>query len=528
MNLFTNLLKGPTGKQWQLIGPSPHHGICLPLSSLHTENSCGIGEILDLIPLIDWVQSIEMDVIQLLPLNDSGTDCSPYNAISSCALNPIYLALSALPYLEEYPDLVAKLNDFKSFNTTPRVDYKTVLEKKMEWLFLYFEKTGTVITKDPAFHQFVADNPWLEPYALFKLLKNTLKWEPWQEWAQEFKTPDAKEYALLVQENWEGLCFYIALQHLLFEQLTTVKNYATEKKVNLMGDIPILISPDSADVWHDPSIFDLSMESGAPPDMYIKEGQNWGFPIYNWEEMEKRHYELWKRRLSCAERFFHIYRIDHVVGFFRIWAMPKGKSPRDGTFVPQDESLWQPQGEKLLKMMIKAAPSLLPIGEDLGITPDSTHETLIDLGICSTKVMRWERKWKEDYRFIPIEEYHPISMTTVSTHDSEPLSLWWKTSPKEAMAFAAFKKWEYTPILTQEQRQEILFDSHHSSSIFHVNPLQEYLAYFPELVSSNPEEERINIPGKILPTNWTYRFIPSIRDLQNNLLLKEFMRKIHV
>lgn len=515
-----------TSSHWERIGKAPHHGINLPLSALHSEKSCGIGEFLDLLPLIEWCHEIGMNIIQLLPLNDSGEDSSPYNACSSCALHPIYLSLRALPFLEEYPHLEEQLSSFIPLNKLPRIDYPTVLHQKRNWLRAYFNKTASAHLKNPEFTRFIEENSWIEGYALFKVLREEFSFDHWEDWPLEFKNPNPKEYALLVESKWEEMCFHVVLQYLCFQQLTQVRTYAEEKKIFLLGDIPILISPDSADVWREPFLFDLTQEAGAPPDMYIQEGQNWGLPLFNWEEMKTCHYTWWKNRLTWATHFFHLYRIDHAVGFFRIWGIPKGAKAATGKFFPQDTSLWGPLGEERLKMMLHASP-MLPIAEDLGTVPPIAHTTLAKLGICGIKVLRWERCWNEGGKFIPTEEYPPFSLTTVSTHDSETLSLWWRDSRAEAELFAAYKQWHYTPDLTQEQRITILQDSHKTPSIFHINLLQEYLACFPELVANNPQEERINIPGTVLPTNWTYRFRPSLEEMLHHPYLTPLMKRLH-
>jgi 4-alpha-glucanotransferase len=522
-----NLLAGPTGEHWKKIGINRHHGIDLPLSALHSEWSSGIGEFLDLIPMIDWVAECGMDLIQLLPLNDSGYDPSPYNATSSCALNPLYLSLHSLPYLEEYPELQETLIPLRELNKNRRVDYPTVHNKKMAWLRNYFEKMGAAFVKSQPFLDFVGQNPWVEAYALFMTLKEIFKLESWLNWPKEFKKPGEKEYALLVKEHWDQLCFYVLLQFLAYNQLKKVKEHAEKRGVFLKGDIPILISRDSADVWKEDTLFDLSFSAGSPPDMYIQEGQNWGFPLFNWEEMQRKHYSWWKQRLQWASHFFHLFRIDHVVGFFRIWAIPHGLPPKEGHFIPPFPSSWKENGERHLRMMINAT-SILPIAEDLGTVPEVTRTTLLKLGICGTKVMRWERLWNEDARFIPYQDYPVISMTTVSTHDSETLAQWWKNSTSEAQDYAKFKKWEYHPELSREKRHEILWESHQTPSLFHINLLQEYLAYFPQLVSTNIDEERINIPGRILSTNWTYRFRPSVEEITSHQELTRFMKALHV
>lgn len=519
------LLTTAAATGWQKIGPNNHHGFCLPLFSLHSEESCGIGEYLDLIPMIHFCKEVGMDVIQLLPLNDPGLDTSPYNALSAFALNPVHLSISQLPNIERVPNYDQIFSKLRYWNGTSRVKHHIVRELKLTFLRSYFDVTYAEVHKTEGYQNFLSNNPWLQPYALFKALKEKMLWKSWEDWPSHLKSPSDQGFTDLFNEHLNTCQFHIFLQYYCFEQLEKVKQIATEQNVLLKGDIPILISRDSADVWHHRHLFFLHFAAGAPPDMYSKEGQYWGFPLYDWEEMEKGGYQWWKERLRIASHLYHLYRIDHVVGFFRIWAIPLEKPAREGSFIPQGEHEWIPHGNKIMEMMLKAAP-ILPIGEDLGLVPPSVKEALYSLGICGTKMMRWERRWETDGGFIPIEQYQPMTMSTVSTHDSDTLQLWWRHFPKEAKLYSEFKKWAYHPFLTPEHHEQILRDSHHSSSLFHINLLQEYLALFPDLVSKNPNNERINIPGKILDTNWTYRFKPSVEQITNHIPLKEKMSSI--
>jgi 4-alpha-glucanotransferase len=242
--------------------------------------------------------------------------------------------------------------------------------------------------------------------------------------------------------------------------------------------------------------------------MYSATGQNWGFPLYNWQEMEKTEFFWWKERLAVASNFYHIYRIDHIVGFFRIWAIAKDEPATQGHFIPENPQKALEQGDQLMRMMLEAS-TMLPIGEDLGKVPPEVRTHLQELGICGTKVMRWERYWDTTKAFIPPEKYAPLSVTTVSTHDSSTLQLWWTQDSHEAIEYCHGQGWEYSTPLPPEYHFSLLYNSHHTTSLFHINLLQEYLALFPELVHSTPEEERINIPGLISNVNWSYRFLPS-------------------
>lgn len=521
--LIEHLQNSVTSSAWKKVGISNHHGINFPLSALHSKNSCGIGEFFDLLPMIDWCCQLKIHFIQLLPLNNSETDPSPYNAISSCALNIVYLSLHALPFLDK--ELTDKLSQLQQLCLPSRIPYQQVYTHKMLWLHTYFDQVGDKLIKTPEFQKFAQDNPWIQHYALFRALSERLGNAPISSWPQEAQTPTPDQFQDLLNRYTTDVSFYTALQYLCYTQLKSVKDYANKKNVLLMGDLPILVSLQSADVWQYPHFFNTHLQAGAPPDMYNQEGQNWGFPIYNWQEQKKTQYQWWKQRLKYAENFFNICRIDHVLGFFRIWAIPPGESSKNGSFVPPDEKEWEPQGKELLTMLAEST-SMLPIAEDLGLIPNCVRPTLKELGICGTKVMRWERKWEEDGHYLPIQYYMPLSITCVSTHDSEPLAQWWTNFPEEAKAFADFKHWNYEPVLTNKQRQEILWDSHHTASFFHANLLQEYLDLFPEFSWPELAEERINIPGQTLETNWTFRFRPSVEELTGHHELQLMMEKI--
>lgn len=511
------LLATSLAPQWKTIGIRHHHGIDLPLSALHSEHSCGIGEFFDLLPLIDWCQAVKLDVIQLLPLNQSGDDPSPYFALSALALNPLFLSLEKLPGVDK-----TALTALKAFNKWPRVPYHDVQSHKFIFFRNYFQKHGGEVLRTQEFAQYMRDNAWVQSYALFEVLKTLMAKNHWKKWPLELQilTPQKKE-ELLTTHHAE-VQFYIFLQYLCYQQLTQVRAYANQRGVLLKGDIPILISPDSADVWQYQDEFDLTQSAGAPPDYLDPEGQAWGMPIFHWNVMKERNYDWWKGRLKYASHFYDLYRIDHVLGFYRIWAIPDGQPSRYGRFIPEAEANWLAHGEEILSLFNDFTP-MLPIAEDLGPVSPSIRSSLSDLGICGTKVMRWE---KEGDRYIDPHHYNPISMTCVSTHDSETLTQWWKHRPEEAKLYAQQKGWTYASELTREQRRDILFESHHSASLFHINLLGEYLALFPELVAENPDDERINVPGTVAPTNWTYRIRPSVEEILAHQPLREELQKI--
>jgi len=494
----------------------------MPLFSLRSKSSCGLGEYPDLLPIIDWCQKLGLDVLQLLPLNDGGLDTSPYCALSAFALNPLHLGLSSLPDLDKVPDAKDQLRKLQSLSQSQRIDYLQIRNAREHFLRSYYQIIHPLILDSPEFLEFTKQHQhWLSPYALFKALKIKLLWAPWEQWPEQLRKPNPK----ILEENQHEIDFQKTIQYLCFKQLREVKRRGEEKGVWIKGDIPILINRESADVWSNQDFFLLEYSAGAPPDLFAKEGQWWGFPIYNWDAIKKNDYAWWKKRLQIAENFYHIYRLDHIVGFFRIWAIPLGKPAKEGYFVPSEKEKWIPHGESIMRTMLDSC-SMLPIGEDLGTVPPEVRLCLKHLGICGTKVMRWERNWDTDKSFIPFEQYPPESMTTVSTHDSDTLQLWWENDPEDAEEYARFKGWTYEKHLSASHRREILWDSHHSGSLFHINLLQEYLALIPEMTWPNPMDEKINFPGTVSDKNWSYRFRPYIEELTTHDHLAEVIRNV--
>ncbi|MFY7842514.1 MAG: 4-alpha-glucanotransferase [Rhabdochlamydiaceae bacterium] len=515
----------PTKKHWSRIGFHPHKGFCLPLSALKTHNSCGIGEFLDLIPLIGWAQEIKVDIIQLLPLNDSDLDPSPYNPLSSKAFHPIYLSLKELPFLSSFRDLQNSLKSFTALNKTTSIEYRKVFEKKMDWLLAYYKETRDEWLQDKDFIDFKDSQTWVEDYAIFKTLKQMYKGDAWWNWPLEWQNPSVDLKKQFCQLNSDSIGFFSLLQYLCYKQLKQVKEKALKHKVFIKGDIPILISKDSVDVWAKKDLFILDLSVGAPPDQYNSEGQYWGFPVPNYDNMKNEGFNWWKERIAWASLFYDIFRIDHVVGLFRLWAIPLNASSSQGFFLPKESDLWEKRGEELLKIIIEAS-SMLPIAEDLGSIPQETKTCLANFGICGTKVVRWERFWDKDKQFIPFHLYPLLSVTCLSTHDSEPLGLWWINGGEEVKEFAEFLGVNMKKELDVDTRLKILQKTHQSRSLFQINLIQEYLALFPDIHQKSAHQDRINIPGVISCDNWTYRLTPFLEELIKNTHIKETLKTL--
>lgn len=514
--------KSPSRTHWKQVHLEQHDGIDVPLFSLYSQNSCGIGEYPDLLKLIEFCKKVGMQVIQLLPLNDTGRGSSPYSSLSAFALNPIHLGLASLQ--TDDSKLTDLLSEGKKLTKLKRVNYQKVYELKKRFLKRYYKLYGEELSSQADYQEFLNDYSWLKPYALYKVLKNKYK-VSWHKWPKSLQNLSPIEMTDLVQQHKDEVNYHCLVQYLCFQQMAEVKKKAEEEGVFIKGDIPILVNDDSAEAWSQGYLFDEALIAGAPPDQYAPKGQKWGFPIYNWKAVEADDFNFWKERLKFASQFYHLYRIDHFVGFFRIWAISKGKSAKDGNFFPEDESLWIPQGRKILHMMLSCC-TMLPIAEDLGVVPNEVRECMTELGICGTKVFRWERWWEGDQSFIRWDQYHPLSMTTVSTHDSETLQQWWEKRGDEARVLAAQMGWAYEPILTKETRKQLLRLSHSTSSLFHINLLQEYLPLVDEYTPEKTGEDRVNIPGTVSDKNWSCRFKPSVEEMLANENLQHEIRDV--
>ena len=305
-------------------------GTLVPVFSLRSKTSYGVGDFGDLKKMIDWVAVTHQRVLQVLPINDTTTthtwtDSYPYSCISIFALHPQYVDLTQLPTLKDGK----KRNNFEALrqelNALEQIDYERVNEAKLKYLYEVYLQEGEKMMQGKAFKQFFADSEqWLVPYAQYCYLRDkygTADFSTWPDhhvWDEKerkvLSTPTSKEY--------KEVAFFYFVQFVLNEQMEVVHAYAREKGVILKGDIPIGVNRNGCDVWMEPKYFNLNGQAGAPPDDFSVNGQNWGFPTYNWDEMLKDGCQWWVRRFQNMNKFFDAYRIDHVLGFFRIWEIP--------------------------------------------------------------------------------------------------------------------------------------------------------------------------------------------------------------
>lgn len=305
-------------------------GVSVPVFSLRSENSFGVGDFSDLKEFITWAKSIGMKMVQILPVNETiashnWLDSYPYKSISVMALHPVYLNLELLGELndrsamEEFRFLRSQLNE-KAI-----VDYPEVHRQKSRYYKLIFDQYGEKLFRTKAFKDFFESNKdWLVPYAAFVYLRDKFKTADFRKWG-EFAVYSPEKIQKLCSpdsENWTDIAVHYFIQFHLDKQLKDVSEFARKNGVILKGDIPIGISPNSVEAWTEPHLFNLDAQAGAPPDDFAVKGQNWGFPTYNWNEMAKDGYQWWINRMQKMADYFDTYRIDHILGFFRIWEVP--------------------------------------------------------------------------------------------------------------------------------------------------------------------------------------------------------------
>ena len=305
-------------------------GTLVPVFSLRTKKSQGIGDFGDLCTMIDFVAKSGQNVLQLLPVNDTTithtwTDSYPYSCISVFALHPQYANLRALPALAKAADKEWFEKTAEELNALPKIDYERVNAFKTEYLRKLYAQEGAKTMRTAGFKKFFEETEqWLVPYAQYSALRDKYGTADFSQWPDHNQWDEADRTALTNTrtQQYKGVAFFYYVQYVLFLQMTAAHEHARELGVVLKGDIPIGVNRCSCDVWTEPRYFNLNGQAGAPPDDFSVNGQNWGFPTYNWDAMIEDGCAWWTRRFQNMQHFFDAYRIDHVLGFFRIWEIP--------------------------------------------------------------------------------------------------------------------------------------------------------------------------------------------------------------
>ena len=408
-------------------------GVLAPLFALRSQHGLGIGDVETLREFIEWAREIGFRVVQLLPINEVGRDNSPYNAISAMAIEPTTLHLapgSPAELTQEAFERVMANENLEALRHGP-VKYDRVRKSKRELLECAFNnfQLNPIANRQTKFDQFCErESSWLKSYAFFRVLMELNgESETWDEWQLEHRDPKTAQTWLGEQptdmrtEFSEREKFFCYVQWIADEQWHEVRKFAEERGVALMGDIPFGVSYYSADVFSEREIFHLDWSGGAPPEPYFKDdaftmkwGQNWGIPVYNWPALRAQDFAWWRQRVRGVKRIFHIFRIDHVLGFYRIYAFPwrpaKNKeflpldwnamlaktggqwphfTPRDDE-KPENAEANRREGEEYLRMVLAESGATRVVGEDLGTVPGYVRPSLHSLGIAGFKIPQWE------------------------------------------------------------------------------------------------------------------------------------------
>ena len=305
-------------------------GTAIPVFSLRSEGSFGVGDFGDLKKLIDWAVSTHQQAIQILPINDTTItntwmDSYPYNSISIYAFHPMYIDLRQLGKLKDKEALAFYEEKRKELNALPQIDYEAVNNTKRAYLKSMYQQTGKKVLASAEFKKFFKENEhWLLPYAAFSYLRDQYGTPNFSQWPEhnEYHADEIAAMCIPESDCYEEIAFYYYIQYNLHIQLLDAGNYAREKGIIFKGDIPIGISRNSVEARIEPYYFNMNGQAGAPPDAFSTNGQNWGFPTYNWDVMEKDDYQWWQKRFRKMAEYFTAYRIDHILGFFRIWEIP--------------------------------------------------------------------------------------------------------------------------------------------------------------------------------------------------------------
>ena len=486
-------------------------GLVVPLFSLHSASSAGIGEIGDLPLLAGWLHAAGMRALQLLPVGTLPEgETSPYSALSAMGIDPVYISLDdaadfrALGGEARLPlaDQVA----LRAARARPRVDYASVRQAKQSALRLAFSLFWDVewlrtTARAGAFAAFVSwEEWWLGDYALYCALRARHGGQPWTHWpaALRDRRPDALEQARAELEY--EIRFHQYVQWVADAQWERARERMGE--LRLFGDFPFMVSTDSADVWAHQEVFQFDRAIGTPPDAFSPTGQDWGLPVYRWDVMAEGGDRWLRQRARRMASLYDGYRVDHLVGFYRTYSRPIGQV--EGRFDPADEAGQLAQGERVLSLLLETGAQIT--AEDLGLIPDFVRASLARLGVPGYKVLRWERAWRAPGQpFIDPATFPPVSVATTSTHDIEPAALWWPTltdgeraAMLELLGLPAADE-AFGPAI----RDALLRQVYGSGSDLLLLPIQDVFGW----------SDRVNVPATVGDQNWTWKLPLSVEAL---------------
>jgi 4-alpha-glucanotransferase len=475
-------------------------GILIPLFSIRTRDSLGRGEILDLAPMMDFALSMGHRAIQLLPLDETGPDdLSPYSAMSVMAIDPMYISVGGLAGVGRVVLRRARAAVGKA-RFVPR---RIIWREKSALLERAYRASRARGGGDEGaqFDAFIeANSYWINDYALYRALKERFNWASWETWPAQIAQRDPAALASARRELAEPIEMYRYWQFIAHRQWSQMRAHASAHGALIGGDLAFSPRRDSAEVWANQDEFDLVRTVGAPPDGFNPKGQRWGLPLPNWNQMRASGFKLLRARARRAGSLYDLIRIDHVVGLYRTYNF--GPDPdAAGTFTPADEADQRLQGEAVIGAIQQEAGAAQLIAEDLGTVLPWVRQSLTRMGVPGYKVMQWERNWGQPGEsFVSPADYPELSLATTGTHDTEPLVVWWRAQPiaeREKFLRALGLEGRVNPhaMLEEAARVAIIAALYAAPSRLVIIPIQDLFGW----------SARINRPGTISDSNWTYR-----------------------
>jgi len=503
-------------------------GLLIPLFSVRTPASWGVGEIPDLVPFARWASSCGASVVQVLPVHEASRgQNSPYGALSAFAIDPVYAAIEALEDFEDAGGLSrlspAERDELEHLRAAPAILWPRVRALKTRALGIAFrhflekewKRHGRRTSELEAFRTEHAG--WLDEYALFVALHDDCyRGKEWTSWPASQRDRDPAALAEARTALSERILYHAWVQWQLDAQWSQARRVANAGGVQLMGDLPFMVAGDSADVWSRPQDFRMDARVGVPPDAFSETGQDWGLPVYRWDVMAQGGHVWMTERARRSAELYDAYRVDHVVGLYRTYYRVPGGSPP--AFIPATEPEQVKNGEAMMAVFSRGARV---IAEDLGVVPDFVRASLVRLGIPGYRVLRWE---KDGQVFRDPKAWPAASVATTGTHDTESLADWYDALPAaERKAFLAIPG-----LASLRERAPKRFDAavrdavlelcYQSGSDLVLLPLQDALG----------KRERVNTPGTVSEVNWSYRTPMEMAQLLLDLPTAARLRELSV
>ena len=503
-------------------------GVTIPLSSIRTRNDWGIGQITDMPACAAWIRRAGHRLLQILPPYELAQgETSPYGARTAFGLDPIYITLEAVEELD--PGVIDEAlgaegkAERERLRGLPHIDYDAVRALKAKVLHVAFERfrarewaRGSKRAQE--LRTFIdRERGWADDLALYVALRNAHDGFGWSSWPEAERTREPHAMARVREELAEAILEHHYAQWIAHGQWDRARDAMRSLGVELMGDLPFVVCGESADVWSHADQFRRDVSLGAPPDAFSPDGQDWGLPAYDWAAMDKDNLAWLRARTRHAARLYDRFRLDHVVGYFRMFVKKPGGP---GTFDPIGDEPQRAHGERVLRAIVQEAKPAQVIGEDLGVIPPFVRLTLQELGVPGYKVMPWEKD--NDWTFRNPSGFSPVSVATWSTHDTAPITAWWDDftpNEKEQLSHIAKFANERETISADERLRLLLKVLLQSASNLSLVLVQELLG----------ERDRINTPGTVGKENWTYRLPKPIEELDRDEVVRarlEAVRKM--